>query len=215
MELVITLAALTAATGFGAIAWRVVRDERARSQARVAALATVLDGTPAGPGAVTGVQALFDADRRPKAAGGPLIKVAAGFGMVVLVIIAVALTGDRRSAETAAPVDTERQDAALELLSMRHERDGDTLLITGLVRNHATIPAERISAVILTFDRDGRFLASGHAPLDFGVLAPGDESPFRVAIPRVTDVGRYRVSFRTETGVVRHADRRSAQASAN
>jgi hypothetical protein len=61
----------------------------------------------------------------------------------------------------------------------------------------------------------GNFVASGRAPLDFVTLAPGDESPFRVTIPHVNDVGRYRVSFRTESGVVRHVDRRAAlQASA-
>jgi hypothetical protein len=65
-------------------------------------------------------------------------------------------------------------------------------------------------AVIFAFDRSGNFVASGRAPLEFVSLAPGDESPFRVSVPKIGDVGRYRVSFRTEAGVVRHVDRRRA-----
>ena len=67
----------------------------------------------------------------------------------------------------------------------------------------------RIAAVVFTFDRDGSFVTSARAPLDFTTLEPGDESPFVVTIPNVGDVGRYRVSFRTDAGVVRHVDRRA------
>ena len=53
------------------------------------------------------------------------------------------------------------------------------------------------------------FLASGRAPLDFPLLQPGDESPFTVTVPNSPAIGRYRVTFRTESGVVPHVDRRS------
>jgi hypothetical protein len=43
------------------------------------------------------------------------------------------------------------------------------------------------------------------------VLEPGDESPFVVTIPNVTEVAKYRVSFRTEDGMMRHVDRRAEQ----
>jgi hypothetical protein len=64
--------------------------------------------------------------------------------------------------------------------------------------------------VILTFNRAGAFINSARAPLDFTTLEPGDESPFVVTIPSAADVGRYRVSFRTDAGVVRHVDRRTS-----
>jgi len=44
-----------------------------------------------------------------------------------------------------------------------------------------------------------------------GALGPGDESPFVVNIPNVVDVARYRVTFRSGSGVVRHVDRRANQ----
>ena len=216
MLVVITLAALAAAAGFGAIAWQVVREDRARSRARVAALAAAIDSAPAAPGAVAGVQPLFDGERQTAAHSPVLLKVAGGFAVAVLLILGIAFTIDQDASDVAdTSVAQLHVDPSLELISMRHEREGDTLTITGLVRNHGSTSADHITAVVFTFDRDGGFVASGRAPLDFRLLAPGDESPFRVAIPHVTDVGRYRVSFRTDAGVIRHVDRRTMQASAN
>ena len=86
------------------------------------------------------------------------------------------------------------------------------MTVSGLVRNPAAGAAVNgVTAVVFAFDRTGGFVASGRAPLDFSMLAPGEESPFVVAVPNVSDVARYRVSFRTGRGVVRHVDRRSNQ----
>ena len=128
--------------------------------------------------------------------------------MAVFIIVVVAMTGDRHAAPEASVAVEQRDAEALELLSMRHTRQGDTLTVTGLVRNPATAVPGDIMAVVFAFDRDGGFVASGRAPLEFATIADGDESPFRVTVPEVKDVSRYRVSFRTADGVVRHVDRR-------
>jgi hypothetical protein len=145
-----------------------------------------------------------------------VLKLAIGFGAVAL-IVAIATLGTsqaRRTPEapTPAPAVTASTTAggSLELLSMRHERHGEALTVTGLVRNGGSNPTDRLIAVVFLFNRNGDFVASGRAPLEFMALAPGDESPFRVSVPAVGEVGRYRVSFRTEAGGVRHVDRRQA-----
>jgi hypothetical protein len=97
----------------------------------------------------------------------------------------------------------------LELLSMRHTRTPEGLTVTGLVRNQSAADTASITAVVFVFDHDGGFVASGRAPLEFGSVARGDESPFKVTIPDVKDVGRYRVSFRSPAGIVPHVDRRA------
>ena len=98
----------------------------------------------------------------------------------------------------------------LELVSMEHTREGRTLTVKGLVRNpRLGVPRSKVSAVVSAFDRKGAFVASSHAGLDFTTLAPGDESPFVVTISNVSGVARYRVSFRTEAGALRHLDRRA------
>jgi hypothetical protein len=58
-------------------------------------------------------------------------------------------------------------------------------------------------------------VTSSKANVDFLKLAPGDETPFVVSIDAPDTVARYRVSFRTDDGVVPHVDRRvSSQESA-
>ncbi len=99
----------------------------------------------------------------------------------------------------------------LELVSLRHDRQNTKLAVSGLVRNPATgRPVERVSAVVFLFDQQGTFIASATAPVDFIKLGVGDESPFVVAVDAPATVTRYRVSFRTDEGVVPHIDRRGA-----
>jgi hypothetical protein len=208
-----TFTVITVASAIAAIclayAWLVARNERERSAARIAALAAAIDGSPA----ETTQGSMFARGAGSMVQGRPLLKVAIGFGMAVFVIVVVAMTGDRHAGPDAAVVEEPRAEA-LELLSMRHTRAGDTLTVTGLVRNPATAASGDIMAVVFVFDRDGGFLGSGRAPLEFATIADGDESPFKVTVPEVKDVSRYRVSFRTGNGVVRHVDRRPAVAGA-
>jgi type II secretory pathway pseudopilin PulG len=112
-----------------------------------------------------------------------------------------------------AAVQQTAQAAArpLELVTLRHQRQGDTLVITGLVRNPPNATAiTGLVAVAFAFDKQGGFLTSGRSVLDFPQLKAGDESPFSITIPQAGGVGRYRVSFRTDAGIVPHVDHRSA-----
>jgi hypothetical protein len=206
----LTVLSLVAASGFGVVAWRLLREERSRSAARVAALSAAIDGAPPLDSADPAAQ-MFSAERGEKLKGFPLIR-AAVVGVMATVIVVAAAMGGRERPASAATAAAAHEGAALELMSMRHAREGTTLTVTGLVRNPAAgAEARRVAAVVFAFDRAGSFLASGRAPLDFVVLEPGGESPFVVSIPNVTGVARYRVSFRTDDGVVRHVDRRAEQ----
>jgi hypothetical protein len=206
--LVLSITAVVAAIAATAYAWRIARTERLRSDARVAVLAAAIDGT-SGEADTT---SMFERAPRSGLQGRPLLKLGVGFAMAVLVIVLIAMSGDRHStsADETQPVASGQPAApALELLSMRHTRSGDGLTVTGLVRNRGAADAASIVAVVFVFDREGGFVASGRAPLEFGSVALGDESPFKVTIPDVKDVGRYRVSFRTPVGIVPHVDRRA------
>lgn len=125
-----------------------------------------------------------------------------------IIAAAVALGGGTPTGPTgASSLDTA---APLELISLRHTREGQTLAISGLVRNpSAGSPITRVTAVVFLFDRTGAFVTSSRAPLDFQTLAPGDESPFQITVNGANGIGRYRVSFRTDERVVPHVDRRS------
>jgi hypothetical protein len=103
-------------------------------------------------------------------------------------------------------------NAPLELMSLRHERSGARLVVSGLVRNPvAGTPVDALSAVVFLFDAQGTFITSARAGVDFNRLAPGDESPFVISVDAPSKVARYRVSFRTDSGILAHVDRRSEQ----
>jgi len=149
--------------------------------------------------------------------GRPAVKAAAIGAMVIMIVIG-AIVGARMSDSAAAPTTPHNERVAtkapapLELVSMRHQRQGTALTVSGLVRNPSQgVAMNGVTAVVFAFDRSGAFLASGRAALDFSALGPGDESPFVVHIQDVSDVARYRVTFRSGSGVVRHIDRRGNQ----
>jgi len=211
--IVLTCASAAAAAAFGFSAWRARADEARRSAARIAALSAAIDASeplaPAPANHPVAVTSMFTTAPGGSVQGRPLVKmgVVACLATAFIVIVAMA---NRDHTAPAAPAE---EAAALELVSMRHTRDEGTLTVSGLVRNpRQAAPRSRITAVVFAFDRRGVFVASGRAGLDFTNLAPGDESPFVVKIPGVAGVARYRVSFRTEEGIVRHLDRRAAVA---
>ena len=211
--LTLTILSLAAAAGFGALSYRVGREERQRSRARIAALSSAMDsptpGRPTDAGPRVAVGSVFDRGTGEGLRGRPEIKFAVGGVMALTVVI-----GAMIAVQVAGAPGTSHPDGApLELLSMRHQRNGTTLTVSGLVRNPAAGGAVNgVAAVVFAFDRTGGLVASGRAPLDVRALDPGDESPFVVTIPNIADVGRYRVSFRTGHGVVRHVDRRGDRA---
>jgi hypothetical protein len=102
-------------------------------------------------------------------------------------------------------------NSPLELMSLTHARQNEKLAVSGLVRNPVNgKPIEHLSAVVFLFDRMGTFVTSSRANVDFLKLGAGDESPFVVSLDAPATVSRYRVSFRTDEGIVPHIDRRSA-----
>jgi hypothetical protein len=209
--LTLTTLSLAAAAGFGALSWRVGREERERERARIVALSTAMAPATSETPLLSGVAVGSVFDRSTEGLRGrPMIKVAAGAVMLLLVAGGIFI-GSRTSDTADASATTQRNGGRpLELMSMRHQRQGTALTVSGLVKNPAAGAAmQGVTAVVFVFDRTGAFVASGRAPLDFSKLAPGDESPFVVNVANVSDVARYRVTFRSGDTVVRHIDRRS------
>jgi hypothetical protein len=210
------------AAALSVIVWRLLRDERARSEARVAALAAMTARPEARPGqdlplrqAPATVGAIF-AEPEQSSPWGSRFAVMAGLGLIVAsaVLFALAASDTRTSARTtgapAARTSATAPSAGLELLSLRDVRQADSLTITGLVHNpRGGSPLTRVTVTAYTFDDQGSFLASGRALIDVTALAPDDESPFVVTVPVTGPVARYRIGFRGEDGsVIAHVDKR-------
>ena len=139
-----------------------------------------------------------------------------GLAVAACVLFVALVTGGYRSSfgdpAGAVAVDRGSDAAPLELVSLRHERQGSALAITGLVRNPAAgVVVDQLAAVVFLFDQQGNFVTSARADADFKKLSAGDETPFTVKLGAPTSVARYRVSFRNEAGVVPHVDRRGQE----
>ena len=225
MLLLTNVLALVVAIAMSLVAWRVTRDEKRRAAARVAALSAAAFGsagvaepfteTPRfssvneAPVTVATVRpVLASASGRQSSGGGQrALAVVAAIMLVGLAGTIAWMFGQSRTGVIVAA----QASAPLELLSLTHERQASKLAISGLVRNPAAAhPLTRLSAVVFLFDQAGTLVGSGRAPVDFTALGAGDESPFVVALDAPATVARYRVSFRTDDGLVPHVDRRAA-----
>jgi len=247
--LVVTLASLVLALVMSLVAWHVAREERERSDARVANLAAEIHSVA--PAVAAGARRVEAAGARGFAQGGlkavtpaapqsadlfaapppassSRSAIVVGVGLLAFAtaaaLIVVLGSGGRSAAPARTPstsVDRAsttdaRQTAAgaaaapLELVALGHNRDADSLVVRGIVRNPANgARVDGVTAVVFMFDHDGGFLGSGRGAIDARTLAPGGDSTFQLTVPGAANVARYRVSFRTETGIVAHVDKRT------
>ncbi|MGE3844446.1 MAG: hypothetical protein AB7I50_23015 [Vicinamibacterales bacterium] len=206
----ITLVAVAVAVSTSVFAWRIARESRERSAARVAALAsdlvtddeTRVESSEDEQASQHGGTGLF-VESIGDESGRLAVPVIAG---VLAGIIGLGTIAAWRSAASEAVPGTH----TLELVALRHVAQGEGLDISGLVRNPSgNDPARNVVAVVFAFDKQNNFITSARAPLDFATLAAGDESPFVVTLGSAAGVARYRVSFRRAEGsLLPHVDRR-------
>jgi hypothetical protein len=249
----VTLISLTFALAMLVVVWRVLRDERRRSAARVEMLeaasrdqhsatplawdrpvprpapipsdavrqspAVALLNLAAGPEPEVdaempaGSHDLFASSAAPARVGRRFGMVAA-VGLLVVgtagtIIVSWNLHAQPGPKQAVAQAETVSSRSPIELVSLSHRREGDQLTVTGLVRNPVNgAPIKSLTAMVSFYARDGAFITSARAAIDYSTLLPGDESPFVVTVQRPANVGRYRVSFRTDDRVVPHVDHR-------
>ena len=227
--LLITFLSLAVAGTMSVVAWRVAREARLRSEARVAALAADIRADGGDPpaeraGGVVGPAGMF-ASVQPSAALPRLAAVVVAGALVVgggaALVVALgtgedAVTDSASGGQPRPGVGKTRANAVpqatppLELVTLGHQRDDNRLAVTGIVRNPANgSTMNQLSVVVLLFNREGALLSSARAPVQVPILGPGGESTFLVTAPGAASVGRYRVSFRSEERVIPHVDVRN------
>ena len=252
MEIVllgVTAISLVVALVMSVSTWRLGREEKRRSAARVAALSIAVAEKPLARAPWAPAPSAIESQPRPAAIAPPTAaivppvvaelplqaapaprEISHSSGFLAATAEPARSSGGQRSLAIAASVlfvgllgglvfmmSSPRGTSAaavgpnspLELVSLRHERKNEKLAVSGLVRNPANgKPVERLSAVVFLFDKQGAFVTSAKTEVDFLKLGAGDESPFVVSLDAPATVTRYRVSFRTDEGVMPHIDRR-------
>jgi len=206
--LIITILSVAVAVVMSIVAWRIAREERRRSDARVEALADEIyaDELPLVPPGD-----YLPSEAPPRIQRNFLGALAVGVLFVGTVVgLAIIFSDGARDAAVTAPAagaEAEARDAgALELLALSNERAGDRLIVRGIVRAQGLAGAGPIVAVVSAFDRDGGLVASARSPLE---RAAGIESNFAVTMAGADALQRYRVSFRRDDRVIAHVDRRN------
>jgi hypothetical protein len=217
MFILIAAISLIVSIIMSAVAWRLAREERRRSRARVAVLSSDLADLDLRP--VTTGAPVSDLFRAEEASPSRFAAVLAVGGVAVATALALIVVTGRsgqsaaeltfRPAATGPKPRTTTEAAPLELVALGHEREGDGIIVRGVVRNPtAGVERDRVAVVVVLFNRDGGFLASGLAAIELPALAPGSRSGFVVTVSHASEVGRYRVSFRSDDRIVPHVDRR-------
>ena len=225
----VTLLSLFLAISMGVVAWRLVEEERRRSDARLAALAADMRsgrGSSSGQGSepvvpeppndvadddgpAAGVEGLFSPPHESTSTGWTRLAAMGGAAVVVLSVVAATLllsgSDDGDAAATAEDVRP-----PLDLIALGHTEEGPFLDISGSVRNPATgAEVERLSVVALAFDEAGTLIATRRTPVEVPALAAGADSPFVVRLV-AAGIRRYRISFLLDGTPVSHIDRRPA-----
>jgi hypothetical protein len=214
MLVVITVLSVLIAGATSLVLMRRLREERLRSDARVALLRDLSTDQhdlllrPEGPSQDRSEIFHVTTERTPWR--GRFV----GAGLMAVLVVTGTWTWMSFSTSTRTPNSTSpaaAADAALELLSLRHTQEEQDFVVTGLVQNpRGGTQLVRVEATVLLFDSRGTMLTSGRAPIDFTTLAAGDESPFLIRVPVSGAVARYRVGFRRADGqVLGHVDRRN------
>ena len=212
----ITILSLLIAIALGIVTYSLVREERRRFDARVAALAEELrleaaDDTPegdpelpAGPERGSDLPFFNPAPESASTLGNRLTALAAA-AAAVATVLAVGFVALSRDGAERAPGATH---PPVELLALEHDAVGPLLAISGSVRNpsDATTLAE-LFVVAMAFDETGAMIASRRTAIPAPVLAPGTASPFVVEIP-AEGVSRYRISFVIDEATLPHVDLR-------
>ena len=216
----VTVISLTMAFAMGVVTWRLIREERRRSDARVTTLLADLEphGPDVGPVERTVPRArnvappvpvaqsptgLFATMTGAPASLGPFLATVAAAVVVLAAVSFTMLSG-------GTPADPGAGDPEpVELLSLAHAKEGEYLAITGSIRNPSGgIEREQLSVTATVFDRDGTVVGTGQTPLPVAVLSPGSETPFSISLPDADRINRYRVSFMQGQTSVPHVDRR-------
>jgi uncharacterized membrane protein len=232
MLLVVTVVSLAVAAVSTTVAWQVTQADRRRRAARVAALAAAAGvpdpaltarpfAEPAAPapasespslaevvpGAITVGDRFLAADASGSGSSGRqqwLLAAATFVAVLVVTAGVVSLLSTRR------PASADAAASPLELVALAHNRTDGVLTVSGLVRNPASgARVDKLEAEVRVFDPAGILVATRTALVDYLELAPGQESPFVVALGEATTAARYRVSFRAAGTMRPHVDQRT------
>lgn len=96
--------------------------------------------------------------------------------LVSILLLASALLTSQDKKKTPKPPD-------LELVDVAASRDGGTIIVDGRIRNSGAKPLEKVVIIFDFFAPNRKPMVSKKGPVEADLLAPGDETEFKLAMP--------------------------------
>lgn len=101
---------------------------------------------------------------------------------------------------TPAPPSTPTYQLALISANGYETEYGGYHIVEGQVKNVSSQPLQNVMAVGIWTDKDGGFIKSDDALIDYNPILPGQTSPFKTMSTGNPAMARYRVEFKTMFG---------------
>ena len=168
LALLISLISLALAGGMTIVVSRVLRDDRRRSDARVAALSRMAEvdflpepePTPASATMPVETSTGLFAETDSPSPWGARLAIAGALGVIVVVLCVTALFRSSPAVDAGTPSDVKLQTAQaaapLELLALRHREERGSLTVSGRVQNpRGGQPGSSLTATVFLFGPDG------------------------------------------------------------
>jgi len=217
LSVLVSLVSVALAIGMGLVLAHVVRAERRRSDARVAALSQMAiddfmpEPEPASDAPVMTDDAVDGLFKDPAADSPWRARIAIAGALALVATVVLGIASLRSTASRTAGHQAETVSTPLQLLELGHTQSGAGLTVAGRVQNpRGGQPVSDLTVTVFLFDQNGSFMTSGRTSLEVPTLGAGTASAFSVTIPVNGSVARYRVSFRDSSGhPVTHIDRRN------
>jgi len=108
----------------------------------------------------------------------------------------------RATTATTTPTPSPEPTHQLALISSKgYESDGGGYhIVEGQVKNISNEPLQNVTAVATWFDKDGGFIKSDNAIVEYNPILPGQTSPFKTMSSTNPAMSKYAVEFKTLFG---------------
>ena len=99
-----------------------------------------------------------------------------------------------------APARVQRDQLALVSSKGYESEYGGYHIIEGMVKNISDEPLKNVTAVGIWLDKDGEFIKSDDALIDYNPILPGQTSPFKTMSTGNPAMAKFRIEFKTLFG---------------
>lgn len=116
--------------------------------------------------------------------------------IVIIVFILVVVINFNQNNDRQTSTDAANTTPQLQLMGKSATRDYDYLTVSGEVKNISNGSMKDVEAIASFYDKDGNFITSSDALIDYNPILPGQTSPFKVMQTYNPAITNWKVTFK-------------------